>query len=114
MAHCHVSQVNPNCNSELSPVSVSDDEVEVGGGQSGHGGDEAADDDDPESKRKKMEVATIGANSIAKNNCELRVVQTVSEVDILDDGYRWHNHGQKVVKGNPNPKSSLMLRKETC
>nr|AFK42021.1 unknown [Medicago truncatula] len=33
------------------------------------------------------------------------VVQTTSEVDILDDGYRWRKYGQKVVKGNPNPKS---------
>ena len=32
------------------------------------------------------------------------VVQTTSEVDILDDGYRWRKYGQKVVKGNPNPR----------
>jgi len=35
------------------------------------------------------------------------VVQTTSEVDILDDGYRWRKYGQKVVKGNPNPRSHL-------
>ena len=35
------------------------------------------------------------------------VVQTTSEVDILDDGYRWRKYGQKVVKGNPNPRSAL-------
>lgn len=34
------------------------------------------------------------------------VVQTTSEVDILDDGYRWRKYGQKVVKGNPNPRSA--------
>ncbi|CAI0438896.1 unnamed protein product [Linum tenue] len=33
------------------------------------------------------------------------VVQIESEVDILDDGYRWRKYGQKVVKGNPNPRS---------
>ena len=32
------------------------------------------------------------------------VVQTTSEVDILDDGYRWRKYGQKVVKGNPHPR----------
>lgn len=32
------------------------------------------------------------------------VVQTTSDVDILDDGYRWRKYGQKVVKGNPNPR----------
>ena len=35
------------------------------------------------------------------------VVQTTSEVDILDDGYRWRKYGQKVVKGNPNPRSAM-------
>lgn len=114
-AHGHASQVNPNYNSELSPVSVSDDEVEIEGGQSGLGGDEAAADDDPESKRRKMEVATIDANSIAKNNREPRVVvQTVSEVDILDDGYRWRKYGQKVVKGNPNPRSYYKCTNPGC
>ena len=32
------------------------------------------------------------------------VVQTTSDVDIFDDGYRWRKYGQKVVKGNPNPR----------
>lgn len=37
------------------------------------------------------------------------VVQTLSEVDILDDGYRWRKYGQKVVKGNPNPRYGFLL-----
>ena len=32
------------------------------------------------------------------------IVQTNSEVDLLDDGYRWRKYGQKVVKGNPYPR----------
>lgn len=32
------------------------------------------------------------------------IVQTTSEVDLLDDGYRWRKYGQKVVKGNPYPR----------
>jgi hypothetical protein len=32
------------------------------------------------------------------------IVQTTSEVDLLDDGYRWRKYGQKVVKGNPHPR----------
>ncbi|KAI3824079.1 hypothetical protein L1987_05527 [Smallanthus sonchifolius] len=33
------------------------------------------------------------------------VVQTRSEVDILDDGFKWRKYGQKVVKGNTYPRS---------
>lgn len=32
------------------------------------------------------------------------VVQTISNVDKLDDGYWWRKYGEKVVKGNPNPR----------
>lgn len=35
------------------------------------------------------------------------IVQTRSEVDLLDDGYRWRKYGQKVVKGNPHPRWKL-------
>lgn len=52
-----------------------------------------------------MEIANADAALIGKVNHEPRVVvQTISEVDILDDGYRWRKYGQKVVKGNPNPR----------
>ncbi|KAE8693259.1 putative WRKY transcription factor 20 [Hibiscus syriacus] len=42
------------------------------------------------------------------------VVQTVSEVDILDDGYRWRKYGQKVVRGNPNPRSYYKCTNVGC
>ena len=32
------------------------------------------------------------------------MVKTTSDVDLLDDGYRWRKYGQKVVKGNKNPR----------
>ena len=39
------------------------------------------------------------------------VVQTISEVDILDDGYRWIKYGQKVVKGHNFPRCELSFDK---
>ena len=123
---------------EPVPVSVSDDDIDAGGGRS-YPGDDGTEEEDLESKRRyawfelgkftlqriipvkwqvliflsttikyenrKMESAGIDAALMGKPNREPRVVvQTVSEVDILDDGYRWRKYGQKVVKGNPNPR----------
>ncbi|KAG8099549.1 hypothetical protein GUJ93_ZPchr0013g34939 [Zizania palustris] len=94
---------------EPVPGSASDDDIDAGGGRP-YPVDDATEDDDLESKRRKMESAAIDAALMGKPNREPRVVvQTVSEVDILDDGYRWRKYGQKVVKGNPNPRSVLFF-----
>ncbi|XP_042441437.1 probable WRKY transcription factor 26 [Zingiber officinale] len=46
--------------------------------------------------------AAAGSRTIRETRL---VVQTQSDVDVLDDGYRWRKYGQKVVKGNLNPRS---------
>ncbi|WJX63697.1 transcription factor [Trifolium repens] len=33
------------------------------------------------------------------------VVQTISDIDILDDGYKWRKYGQKLIQGNLYPRS---------
>ncbi|KAJ6843410.1 WRKY transcription factor SUSIBA2-like [Iris pallida] len=107
--------VDPNGTPELSPALASDEDIEVGDGHSNCIADPGADDDDPDSKRRKIDTTTIDANQIGKVNREPRVVvQTVSEVDILDDGYRWRKYGQKVVKGNPNPRSYYKCTSPGC
>ncbi|MCD7459112.1 WRKY transcription factor [Datura stramonium] len=69
-------------------------------GSDGGGGHES------ESKSKRRKIEPIKDKSgVSKPIKEPRVVvQTTSEVDILDDGYRWRKYGQKVVKGNPSPR----------
>ncbi|KAE8683042.1 putative WRKY transcription factor 3 [Hibiscus syriacus] len=42
------------------------------------------------------------------------IVQTTSEVDLLDDGYRWRKYGQKIVKGNPHPRSYYKCTTPGC
>lgn len=99
---------------EPVPASVSDDDIDAGGGRP-YPGDDATEEEDLESKRRKMESAGIDAALMGKPNREPRVVvQTVSEVDILDDGYRWRKYGQKVVKGNPNPRSYYKCTSTGC
>nr|GMC46251.1 probable WRKY transcription factor 75 [Ipomoea batatas] len=40
--------------------------------------------------------------------------QTRSQVDILDDGYRWRKYGQKAVKNNKFPRSYYKCTHEGC
>nr|GMD61200.1 WRKY transcription factor WRKY24-like isoform X2 [Ipomoea batatas] len=47
-------------------------------------------------------ISALGSRTVREPRV---VVQTRSDIDILDDGYRWRKYGQKVVKGNPNPRS---------
>ncbi|KAJ4866130.1 putative WRKY transcription factor 25 [Raphanus sativus] len=42
------------------------------------------------------------------------VVQTISDIDVLVDGFRWRKYGQKVVKGNTNPRSYYKCTYQGC
>ncbi|XVF33904.1 hypothetical protein REPUB_Repub18cG0011400 [Reevesia pubescens] len=94
--------IEANSTADLSPVTANDDNVDE------------VDDDGPFSKRRKMDGG-IDITPVVKLIREPRVVvQTLSEVDILDDGYRWRKYGQKVVRGNPNPRSYYKCTNASC
>ncbi|KAJ4955753.1 hypothetical protein NE237_012536 [Protea cynaroides] len=101
----------PELSSTLASHEDDDDRATQGSISVGDDGD----DDDSESKRRKKESCLIETNLASRAVREPRVVvQTDSEVDILDDGYRWRKYGQKVVKGNPNPRSYYKCTSAGC
>ncbi|KAK9072978.1 hypothetical protein SSX86_007300 [Deinandra increscens subsp. villosa] len=75
-------------------------------------------ENEPNAKRWKTDEAESEAISYdhgSKSIQEPRVViETKSEIDILDDGYKWRKYGQKVVKGNPNPRSYYKCTNTGC
>lgn len=74
-----------------------------------------SDNDHLISKRRKKENSNAGASLVEKPSSESRmVVKTLSEVDIVNDGYRWRKYGQKLVKGNPNPRSYYRCSSPGC
>ncbi|XVE97161.1 hypothetical protein REPUB_Repub02eG0287400 [Reevesia pubescens] len=85
--------------------SIGEDDFDQASPISNLGGDE--NENEPDAKRWKGEnenEGIIGSGSRTVREPRI-VVQTTSDIDILDDGYRWRKYGQKVVKGNPNPRS---------
>lgn len=54
---------------------------------------------------RKRDIGYADEVVVNRSNSDSRhVVQTLSEVDLVNDGYRWRKYGQKLVKGNPNPR----------
>lgn len=100
---------------ELSSTLASDDDMEDGGTNDSKSMGDDGDENESDSKRRKKENNTVDIVAASRAIREPRVVvQTTSEIDILDDGYRWRKYGQKVVKGNPNPRSYYKCTNAGC
>ncbi|GMY13941.1 WRKY transcription factor SUSIBA2-like [Fagus crenata] len=100
---------------ELSSTLASHDENEDGATQGSISLGDDGDGDESDSKRRRTDSYLIETNLASRAVREPRVVvQIESDVDILDDGYRWRKYGQKVVKGNPNPRSYYKCTSAGC
>ncbi|KAK2432586.1 WRKY DNA-binding protein [Trifolium repens] len=98
--------------SMISDFSLGEDEFEQTSQTSFSGGD--YDEFGPEAKRWKGDNESYSIEGCRTVKEPRVVVQTTSEIDILDDGYRWRKYGQKVVKGNPNPRSYYKCVIQSC
>lgn len=58
---------------------------------------------------RKKDNSNTDTNGIGVSTGEsgVVVVETESEVDFVNDGHRWRKYGQKMVKGNTNPRYML-------
>lgn len=63
------------------------------------------DDDEPKSKRRKNDNQSNEAGISGEAAQEPRLMVPTTETEIVGDGFRWRKYGQKVVKGNPYPRS---------
>uniref|UniRef100_A0A0R0FS54 WRKY domain-containing protein n=1 Tax=Glycine max TaxID=3847 RepID=A0A0R0FS54_SOYBN len=54
--------------------------------------------------------------SSGRENREVRervAFKIMSEIEVLDDGYRWRKYGKKMVKNSPNPSGWMQREKES-
>lgn len=49
----------------------------------------------------------------AGKSCKI-AFKTRSEVEVMDDGYRWRKYGKKMVKNSPNPRNYYRCSSEGC
>ncbi|KAI4345168.1 hypothetical protein L6164_012318 [Bauhinia variegata] len=84
-----------------------------------------------ESSEKAVREASVGATATSENNnpinkCETGAKRTKieatpriafrtrSEVEVMDDGYKWRKYGKKSVKNSPNPRNYYKCSSGGC
>ncbi|XP_027364573.1 WRKY transcription factor 71-like [Abrus precatorius] len=73
--------------------------------------EDAVDDGAESGRRKRKRTEENTSRGIREPRV---VVQIESEATVLADGYRWRKYGQKVIKGNPNPRSYYKCTTAGC
>ncbi|CAN6970198.1 unnamed protein product [Brassica rapa subsp. trilocularis] len=74
----------------------------------------------PESSSTNASAATATAsaeNQVKKENKKVKervAFKTQSEVEVLDDGFKWRKYGKKMVKNSPNPRNYYKCSTDGC
>ncbi|KAK6118326.1 hypothetical protein DH2020_036745 [Rehmannia glutinosa] len=56
-----------------------------------------------------------GMNSRERKEIREKVAfKTKSEIEVLDDGFKWRKYGKKMVKNSPNPRNYYRCSVEGC
>uniref|UniRef100_A0A1D1XTV7 Putative WRKY transcription factor 4 n=1 Tax=Anthurium amnicola TaxID=1678845 RepID=A0A1D1XTV7_9ARAE len=72
-------------------------------------------DEEPDLKRRLTERQVAVPSPLFKAVKEPKVVvQKASDAGLSSDAYKWRKYGQKIVKGNPNPRSYYKCTQMGC
>ncbi|KAG2666817.1 hypothetical protein I3843_15G079900 [Carya illinoinensis] len=61
-----------------------------------------------------MEEGDDGSGRERRETKERVAFKTISEVEILDDGFKWRKYGKKMVKNSPNPRNYYRCSVDGC
>lgn len=101
----HSGHGGPSSSSFFAELSNNDSKDGGGSGRGESSAGPAAEVDRPPAAKRKGEK---------KERRPRYAFQTRSQVDILDDGYRWRKYGQKAVKNNKFPRSYYRCTHQGC
>ncbi|WVZ72622.1 hypothetical protein U9M48_021050 [Paspalum notatum var. saurae] len=68
---------------------------------------------DGDGRRQAMAASGSPGNAAARPSSRIGF-RTRSEVDVLDDGFKWRKYGKKAVKSSPNPRNYYRCSAEGC
>ncbi|XP_030527607.1 probable WRKY transcription factor 75 [Rhodamnia argentea] len=106
-SHHAGSEMMNRSNETCSSSEVKDELINLHTGVSRGDGDKAGGD-------KKKGPLPPPPSEKKKTRKPRYAFQTRSQVDILDDGYRWRKYGQKAVKNNKFPRSYYKCTFQGC
>lgn len=75
--------------------------------------DEVGEDEDENNHKSSKQLKLKKKNQKRQREARFAFV-TKSEIDHLDDGYRWRKYGQKAVKNSPFPRSYYRCTSAAC
>ncbi|KAL7151055.1 hypothetical protein ABFS83_04G005400 [Erythranthe nasuta] len=82
--------------------------------QTKEGVEEDEEDEEEENHKTKKQLKAKKTTSQKKQREPRFAFMTKSEVDHLEDGYRWRKYGQKAVKNSPFPRSYYKCTFASC
>ncbi|XP_038883389.1 probable WRKY transcription factor 13 [Benincasa hispida] len=99
-----------------SPSSLWDEMESFMRGRNGIG-NYGGDGDDNDDRKPQLRISTLKMKRI-KGRKKVREprfsFKTMTDVDVLDDGYKWRKYGQKIVKNTLHPRSYYRCTEENC
>ncbi|KAL6536218.1 WRKY transcription factor [Orobanche gracilis] len=99
LASIPASYINPTVNPNYTPDEMVVNSSGIGNTGNLHGGTTNYNRDN-----------VVGSKGMS----EKVAFKTMSEVEVLDDGFRWRKYGKKMVKNNPNPRNYYKCSVEGC
>ncbi|XP_051214808.1 probable WRKY transcription factor 4 [Lolium perenne] len=110
-----LTRSEPGSQDHSGKVEVSNDSKKGDRDDQSSGSSDSEEENNDEAGAENGDAGAVNANKRhVPAPAQRIIVQTTSPVDLLDDGYRWRKYGQKVVKGNPHPRSYYKCTYQGC